>query len=120
MQETQAVPVSTDNEHAAELERLRQSLEAIRAAWVEAGKTYALNHGEHDELERAAEIDVEEIEGEPGAYGWGAILYRVVHDGDGTRSAIEALSQRLLGNAYPPAYRLAAFLDGMAEVYDEV
>lgn len=99
------------------LARLRQARKAEREKWVEAGRAYALEQAEHEELERAAEI---EIGGEPHAFGWGAELYFVMNGQFGERSEIAELSKRLLGTAYPPWPRVAAFLDGMAEIFNRV
>ena len=113
------------NLNQAGIERLRASRESAsdrkRAEAVAAGKTWALEVAEFDQLERVAGLDPDEFCGQPSAYGWGDGLVAAVNGDESVqREEIEAFCEQHLGVDYPDAEQVAGFVEGAIEVFDEV
>jgi hypothetical protein len=115
------------------IERLRaskiQRVNAVERLGHEAGKTWAANFAEYDELERIAEIDTSEwFAGEPMApYGWCDYLAFTIlgtsqdeHDG----TVAQDFWDRAVGDSRDPRLAsekfLEGFIDGAAAVYRKV
>lgn len=112
------------NMNQAGLERLRASRaskeETDRATGVAAGKQWALEVAEYDQLKRVAELDPDEIYGEcKDAFGWGAQIVFAV-DGNADRGDIARFCEEHLGVADPGPELVAGFVEGAIEVFDEV
>lgn len=109
----------------AGLERLRASRaakeETDRAAGVAAGKRWALEVAEFDQLKRVAELDPDEIYGEPsGAHGWGDVIVTAIDVNNNDRGDIWRFCEEHLGVGDPGPELVAGFIEGATEVFDEV
>jgi hypothetical protein len=112
----------------AGLERLRSSrtskLEMKVAAAIAAGKKWALEAAEYDELERVADLstlDQWHWDGEPGVYGWGAEVINAIHgEGEWDRSTVEDFCEAHFGVGYPEGEEVEGFVSGAQEVFNEL
>jgi hypothetical protein len=113
---------------SAQLERLRagraRAEDLSEADAVAAGKRWALENAEYEELKAVAELASQPDEvwrGEPDAYGWGRMLLDAIHgEGEWTRSDLEDFCSASVGSKYPEAYQVRGFIEGAAEVFDKV
>lgn len=113
------------NLNQAGIERLRASRKSAtnldRAAGIAAGKTWALEVAEYEELERVAELTAEHFDGQPSAFGWGHALVQAVTGNECVqRDEIETFCEQHLGGAYPKADQVAGFIEGATDVFSEI
>jgi predicted hydrocarbon binding protein len=117
----------------AAIERLRASKAKIeqqaRPEWINAGREWALNIAEFDELERIASLNAEdkgldlmELLLERGQQAWSFLsaVVEAVHGNKVGADEIEAFAQDVIGKARPSKQELSWWLTGAAEVWDEV
>lgn len=108
------------------LERLRATrgnkADREEAEAVAAGKTWALDSAEFEELERVASISTDDdFDGEPSAGVWGAVLADAVFgEGEWDRQMVEEFCEQHLGVASPGGHQVRSFIEGAAEVFDQV
>lgn len=110
------------NVEQASIERLRQSRssneERREAEGHAAGKEWALNVADYEELERVAKIDVDiEID----ADGFAKTLASAFLDDEGPSwSETSETMEALFGRASPTIAEVRGFINGATEVYDLV
>lgn len=107
------------NDKEQALQRLRDSRESSRKDWVEAGYQYALNQAEFEELERA-KLMVETPDLEDMSNAADVLHYVVTGKREGHRDDCARLAERMTDTETPSGFFVAAFLEGMVDVLDEV
>lgn len=111
----------------AGLQRLRKGRvskeERELAEGVAAGKRWALEDANYEELERVAAIDADESAwvGEPSAYGWGhGLSDAILGEGQWNRGDCESLCDQRFGKEYPSSDLVRGFVLGAQEVFEQV
>jgi hypothetical protein len=101
----------------AKLARLRVSraekLDDDRAAGVAAGKTWALDHADYDELERVASLTDTNVEPH-------TLAAAILDDERPDRQQAEELMERLFGRDHPSVGEFEGFIEGANEVFEKV
>ena len=126
-----STPATGNSDMTAVIERLRASKEKKeqeeRPDWVDAGRKWAMNVADYDQLERIARIDPESedyfhddaLEQSLLAQIAMAILDKPEHD-PADRQEIEDISEIVLDGTNPSVNRLSWWLEGAQQIWDEV